>query len=324
MKKAIEREAYEVGALLYTPAINDKVFEMIINQKIQENYSLSLCLEDSIDDSTVELAENQVTETLKYPYEYKKNNDLNFNYPKIFVRVRMSSQIKKIFNNIKNFSEIFSGFIIPKYSLENADEYNSSISELNSVGEKTIYMMPILESSDIIKLDTRATYLCKLKEKIDEIREMVLNVRVGGNDFCKEFMTRRNYNQTIYDITPVRNILSDILTVFSREYVVSGPVWEYFASQNNEWKIGLSKEISLDLINGFIGKTVIHPNQVSILNDQMKVSRSDYEDAIEVLSWRDNRLAVGKSYGGERMNEWKVHLKWAEKIKILSEVYGVR
>ena len=26
------------------------------------------------------------------------------------------------------------------------------------------------------------------------------------------------------------------MTVFSRDYVVSGPVWEFFSSDNEEWK----------------------------------------------------------------------------------------
>ena len=34
-------------------------------------------------------------------------------------------------------------------------------------------------------------------------------------------------------------LFGDILTVFLRDYIVSGPVWEYYSSENNEWVEGL-------------------------------------------------------------------------------------
>lgn len=316
----MEKITYEVGALMYSPAINKKVADMIRSQKYKNKYSLALCLEDSICDDMVGVAQEQVIKTLKEV----TNLDNTINIPKIFIRIREPKQILEIFDKLEEGKKVLTGFLIPKYSLENCDKYNEIIIDINQKSNKKIYLMPILESSDIINLDTRMMYLKKLKEKIDEIKEFVLNIRVGGNDFCKEFRTRRNYNQTIYDITPVRNILSDILTIFSREYVVSGPVWEYFASENDEWKRGLEKEIELDKLNGFIGKTVIHPNQIEIINEELKVSKEDYEDAKEIVNWQDTALAVGKSNNGQRMNEVKVHLKWAKKIMILADIYGVK
>lgn len=45
-------------------------------------------------------------------------------------------------------------------------------------------MMPILESIDILSVLSRQKILTELKEKIDSVKELVLNIRVGGNDFC--------------------------------------------------------------------------------------------------------------------------------------------
>lgn len=318
----MEKIAYEVGALMYSPALNDKVVEMIVNKKYNFKYSLALCLEDSICDDMVNIAQKQVIKTLGKIANLKKLKGISL--PKIFIRVREAKQILEIFESLREGTESLTGFLIPKYSLENCDQYNEIISLINKKSNKKIYIMPILESSDIINLDTRIKYLKELKNKIDSIKEYILNIRVGGNDFCKEFRVRRNYKQTIYEITPVRNILSDILTVFSREYVVSGPVWEYFASENDEWKRGLEKEIELDKLNGFIGKTVIHPKQIEVVNEGLKVSKEDYEDAKEIIKWENPELAVGKSHNGQRMNEVKVHFKWAEKIVTLADIYGVK
>ena len=151
-----------------------------------------------------------------------------------------------------------------------------------------------------------------------------MNVRVGGNDFSNHFAVRRHYDETIYDILPIANILSDIITVFGREYVVSGPVWEFFSSDNNEWKHGLERETKLDKLNGFVGKTVIHPNQIPVVNEVLKVSKKDYQDALSILGWNQtNILQVSKSVGGERMNEVKTHGNWALKIITLAEIYGI-
>ena len=131
-------------------------------------------------------------------------------------------------------------------------------------------------------------------------------------------------NETIYDILPIGQLLGDIITVFSRDYVVSGPVWEYFAGANDEWRTGLEKELRMDILNGFIGKTVIHPRQIPVVNEMLKVTERDYEDARAILSWDESGLQVGKSSGGERMNEVRTNCNWAAKILLLAEIYGIR
>ena len=167
--------------------------------------------------------------------------------------------------------------------------------------------------------------LIQLKHKIDDMKDHVLNVRVGGNDFSNAFGVRRHIDETIYDILPVSQLLCDILTVFSRDYVVSGPVWEYYSSNNDEWAIGLKRELKYDVLNGFVGKTVIHPNQIPVVVDSLKVKKQDYDDAMEILSWRDDSaLLVGGSAQKERMNEVNTHLRWAKRVASLAAVYGVQ
>lgn len=318
----LKKECYEVGALLYAPALNDSVVNSITKEKFGNKYSMAFCLEDTVADDAVDIAEKQLVDTLSKIYDLKKNVD--FYLPKIFIRVREPQQITRLLNTLEESVEILTGFIFPKYSLDNAAEYNEIMKKINSSENKMYYMMPILESRDIIDYATRKEILLKIKEHIDDVKEYVLNVRVGGNDFSNEFAARRHYNESIYDIKPIANLLGDILTVFSREYILSGPVWEFFSSDNNEWKEGLIRELALDRLNGFVGKTVIHPKQIEVVNDALKVSRKDYEDAKAILNWsEDNSMCVSKSSGGERMNEVKTHGNWAAKTLILAEVYGI-
>ena len=312
---------YSVGALLYTPALNSKVADSVILEKICRPYSLAICLEDTISEGSVGLAEKQLVATVKRISEEHSNSD--FYLPKIFIRVRSCDQLLRLSKELSAWMDVVSGFIFPKYSLNNADSYNEAMIKINESARRQLYMMPILESRDIVEYSTRQAVLAELKAKIDSVKDIVINIRVGGNDFSNEFATRRHYDETIYDILPIAQLLGDILTVFSRDYVLSGPVWEFFSSDNEEWKRGLRNELKLDRLNGFIGKTVIHPKQINVVNEALKVTNKDFEDAKAILNWDENGLQVGKSFSGERMNEVHTHINWAIKTITLAGIYGV-
>lgn len=314
---------YAVGALLYAPATNDKIVRYILQQKCEENYSASLCLEDSINDASVDGAEEKIVSNFMEIGKALEKNP-NMYLPEMFIRVRRPQQITDLYSRLGENANLLTGFIAPKYSPQCAKDYNRSILAVNEISKDRVYMMPTLESRDIVTLASRAETLQELRERVDEISDIILNIRVGGNDFCNAFGIRRSSGETIYDIGAVSRILSDIITVFSPDYVVSGPVWEYFSGTDNQWKTGLSRELKLDKLNGFIGKTVIHPNQIPIVNSSLAVSRKDCEDAQSILNWpSQNSDMVLKNQSGERMNEIKVHTRWAKKISILSEIYGV-
>ena len=149
---------------------------------------------------------------------------------------------------------------------------------------------------------------------------MILNIRVGGNDLCHYFGFRRHVDESIHKIRPISNIFSDLVTVYGSDYVISGPVWEYY--NGPLWEKGIREEIKDDMLCGFIGKTVIHPNQIPIVNDSYKVAKADYIDAKNILNWNSSASLVAGSALNERMNEYKTHTNWAKKILHLAEYYG--
>ena len=310
---------YSVGALLYTPALNGKIADTVISGKLGSCFSMALCLEDTIGADMVEQAEAQVQDTVRRIYEGTQGGFC----PKRFIRVREPEQIPRVSRRLATYGTTLTGFILPKYTLSNMALYNEQMERVNEAAGRKLWMMPILESADIVEPVTRVQILGEIRESIHSMRDIVLNVRVGGNDFCNQFAARRHYDETIYDILPIAQLLGDILTFFSREYVVSGPVWEFFSSDNDEWRRGLRQELKLDRLNGFIGKTVIHPKQIPVVNEMLKVTNKDYEDAKSILNWDDAGLQVGKSFGGERMNEVRTHYNWARKIVLLAGLYGV-
>lgn len=310
---------YGVGALLYCPANRESIADSIISEKFGKKYSLALCLEDTIGDCCVARAEDSLLHSLTRIYQARQTH--SFFLPQIFIRVRSAEQIRSLLSRLGNTREILSGFILPKFDLENAGQYIQTMILANETGGNRLYMMPIMESPALIDLRSRGDVLYGLKDRLQAAEELVLNIRVGGNDLCHAFGFRRHVKETIHDILPVSGILSDIVTAFGRDYVVSGPVWEYYDGKG--WKEGMRRELALDRLMGFVGKTVIHPAQIPLVNEAYAVPKEDYEDAMEILNWDEaSPSLVSGNTSRQRMNEQKTHQNWAKKIIYLSEAYG--
>lgn len=312
---------YSVGALLYCPANKKNIAESIITGRFGRQFSLALCLEDTIGDDFVAEAEQTLCSSLKKIYQAREEKE--FYLPKIFVRVRSPRQMQQVHRMFGECMDLVTGFIVPKFSLDNADEYINGISRVNASSRNPVYMMPIYESASMIDLRTRYEILYGLKDKIDRIEDRILNIRVGGNDLCHLYGFRRHAGESIHKIKPVSHIFSDIITVYGPDYVVSGPVYEYF--NGDAWEQGLKNEISDDRLCGFTGKTVIHPRQISVVNREYAVEPEDYKCAKSILGWDEKSPSlVHADPGRERMNEYKTHTRWAEKILLLAECYGLK
>lgn len=317
MKRIDPLLPYKVGGLLYTPALNAHVGEKIRKREIPHLRSVALCLEDSVEDNALTRAEEELCGTLR---QLEHCEDL----PLIFVRIRTPQHLRKVHRMLGDLSGLLCGYVLPKFDLSNAERYLDLLYSFNAGRERELSIMPILESGMVAGIHHRRENLIQIKSLLDSDKEHILNVRVGGNDFCNLFGIRRHRDQSIYEIGVIRDILADVVNVFGADYVVSGPVWEYFGEDPAApWAEGLRREMALDLLNGFIGKTAIHPTQLPVIEACMKPSATDYEDAKEILNWKPEGLAVQKSAGGSRMNEQKCHTRWAKKVLALAEVYGV-
>ena len=312
---------YSVGALLYCPANRKNIAASIVKQRFGTKYSLALCLEDTIRDDSVAEAEHILVQTLRQLDQQSMQND--FYVPKIFVRVRNARQIGRLHKAFGESARLITGYILPKFSLENADGFIQEIIKVNEASATPVYTMPIFESPSIIDLRTRYEILYQLKQKLDSVEKNVLNIRVGGNDLCHMFGFRRHDDESIHQIRPIATIFSDIITVYGMDYVVSGPVWEYYQSSN--WQKGLYHELADDKLCGFVGKTVIYPSQIEVVNEAYKVPQKDYQDAAAVLNWdKSSHSLVAGSVSKERMNEYKTHSNWALRTLLMAEYFGIK
>ncbi|WP_337814733.1 HpcH/HpaI aldolase/citrate lyase family protein, partial [Intestinibacter sp.] len=100
-------------------------------------------------------------------------------------------------------------------------------------------------------------------------------------------------------------------------------VSELFNMDDEKIKNLYIKEIELDKFHGFVGKTVIHPKQVEIVQALSSITYEDYMDAQDIIKNYNSQIGVKKSSSGDKMNEYKPHYKWAKKIMSLAYIYGV-
>ncbi|QDX92683.1 citrate lyase subunit beta [Brevibacillus laterosporus] len=335
--------SHSLGALLYMPGTRKQIVDDIIVKKHRGLISMVLCLEDAIGDNEVLDAENSLIAQVHQIALLIKNGRLQEeDVPLIFIRVREPEQINRLVNQLGEHSLYVTGFVFPKFSSSNGERYFETLIECNKQINRKLYGMPILESSEIIYKETRVSALVEVRNILDKYRDVVLNVRIGATDFSSLFGLRRNPGITIYDLSVIRDCIADIVNMFSRkdsDYVVSGPVWEYFNSTNLppktaplspfnrntvvDYEEGLIREVMLDKENGLLGKTIIHPSHIRAVQSLYVVSHEEYMDALAIVQKNDGEQGVMKSEYANKMNEIKPHLNWSNKILMRANIYGV-
>ena len=351
--KHTEREklSYALGATLYIPAIHEKLYNYLETRKYVSLTTLVICLEDGIADSQVEEAERNLVQTFeKLRQAREKELIVEKDLPLLFIRTRHTKQLKNILANETIISQI-TGFTLPKFNSIEGEEQLLLIKEAaQRIGTK-LYAMPIIETKEVIDLSTGYEELQAIKDLVAKYRESILNIRIGATDFTGIFGIRRSIDATIYDVAVIRECMARIINYFGQAedgFVISGPVWEFFSTQNrllkpelrqtpfmkygeagsmarkaivNKAEDGLIKEVILDKVNGLVGKTIIHPSHIRLVNALQVVTKEEYEDAMQILGCKEN--GVIKSIGGNKMNETKPHTNWAKKILAKAEIYGV-
>lgn len=342
--------ALALGATLYIPGISNKAISNLIDNKIPGLISTVLCLEDAVDDREVGAAEKNLAHHLNTLLTIKNKGA---SIPFIFVRVRNLGQFKRLTGSLSSSLQALTGFVFPKFDFTVGREYFEHLALTNKKIGKTLYGMPILEGPVVIHLESRAGYMLKIKKLLDEYKDLVLNIRMGATDLSGLYGLRRSPELTIYDIAVIREFIADLVNVFGRpqdDYVLSGPVWEYFCSGSRVLKTqlrqtpfeeqfgregqivrqnllgryidGLIHEVMLDKANGLIGKTIIHPSHLLPVQAFYAVTHEEYCDAKDILLNGGNG-GVTKSVYKNKMNEPKPHTYWAKKIMALSKIYGV-
>jgi citrate lyase beta subunit len=334
-----------LGATLYIPAIRERLGELILRQARSGSTSMVIDLEDAIADHDVETAMTNLATVL---------DDLavrDERVPLLFVRVRRAEQIDELVDRLGAGTGVLSGFVLPKFTATDGADHLDRIGAASRRTGRAFYAMPIIESSSVLHLESRAQALETIRQLLAQHRDKVLAVRIGGTDMCGALGIRRDPDLTIYDVHPVAEVIGSIVNMLGRAdgtgFTITGPVWEYFNTHDRMFRPllrhtpfeeidavrfrthlvsrdldGLLRELVLDRANGLQGKTVIHPSHVNVVHSMSAVPHEEYVDAVAVLGV-DDAGGVEPSVYRNKMNERRPHRNWAVKTLIRAQTFGV-
>ncbi|MDQ0842587.1 HpcH/HpaI aldolase/citrate lyase family protein [Streptomyces sp. V1I6] len=338
--------AAALGATLYSPATRPKLADDVLKQAARGVVSMVLCLEDSIDDADVVDGEANLVR------QFADLDARGVEVPLLFIRVRTPGQIPDLVRRLGPSGRLLSGFVLPKFTEERGVPFLDALVTAEAVGGRRLFAMPVLESPELLHLETRTEALTGIARTVDKYRDRVLALRLGVTDFCSAYGLRRSPDMTAYDVRIVTSVIADVVNVLGRSdgtgFTITGPVWEYFRSQERMFKPqlrrspflegraeelrnaliehdldGLLREIELDRANGLMGKTCIHPSHVLPVHALSVVSHEEFSDAQDILRPERGGGGVLRSAYTNKMNEVKPHRAWAERTLLRAEVFGV-
>ncbi|MFI6362988.1 HpcH/HpaI aldolase/citrate lyase family protein [Nocardia sp. NPDC050630] len=336
--------AFALGATLYAPATRADLAPTISKRAARGVCSMVIDLEDAVADHEVEFAKRQTVETLNLLADSQDPN------PLLFVRVRDADTVTEIVEQLGTGAMALTGFVFPKFDSASGPKYLAALEAAAERLNRPVYGMPVLESPALVHRQTRDQELTQIAALLGEYRERILAVRIGATDMCSTFGIRRDRDLTIYDVRVVADVIADIVNYLGRSdgtgFVITGPVWEYFADHERMFRPllrtapfeesdavpfrrylvsrdldGLLREITLDRANGIQGKTVIHPSHVAAVHALSVVTHEEYSDALDILQVDVGGVAA--SGYRNKMNEMRPHRSWARQTLLRARVFGV-
>ncbi|MDT0346290.1 HpcH/HpaI aldolase/citrate lyase family protein [Streptomyces litchfieldiae] len=336
-----------LGATLYSPATRPRLAADIRKQAASGVVSMVLCLEDSIGDTEVPAAE----ENLVHQFAELAREGADDSLPLLFIRVRTPDQITRLTGRLGEAGRLLAGYVLPKFTAASGPAFLEAVTGAEVMSGRRLLAMPVLESPELLHLETRAAGLAAAARVVEKYRDRIPAIRLGVTDFCSAYGLRRAPDMSAYDVQLVASVIADVVNVFGRAdgsgYAVTGPVWEYFPVTERMFKPqlrnspfsgraeelrarliehdmdGLLREIELDRANGLSGKTCIHPSHVAPVHALSVVTQEEFSDAADILRTGPEGGGVLRSAYTNKMNEVKPHRAWAERTMLRAEVFGV-
>ncbi|MBC8237507.1 MAG: HpcH/HpaI aldolase/citrate lyase family protein [Helicobacteraceae bacterium] len=284
----------KLGGTLFISATHKNLDAVVSGDKYKNLKSVLIDTEDSIADAALNLSLENIKNLLK---NLKKTDIFTF------IRPRNTKVLEELLG-CKNIDKI-DGFILPKFSLTNADTY------LNILKNTEHFIMPSIEGSELFE----ASKLLELREKLLSCKDRILVIRFGLEDMLAQLKMKRKCDESIFDYAVSATVLGNFIGIFkSAGFEISGGVYPCFRDEE-----GFVKDVLRDLKEGLFSKTIIHPSQIDALNELYKVTEKEYNEALSIEKM-EGEIASFKSV----MLERKTMTPFAKEILQRAEVYGIK
>ena len=286
-------DVFDVGASLFVPADHKNLPKILLAQRYTQLQSVVIDFEDGLEESSLEGSFQHLKSLLA---------TITHATPFVFLRPRNSEMLKKMLQ-LPNIEKC-DGFVLPKFSLENALSYTQPLCD-------TPFMwMPSIEGEELFEPQK----LQHLKNILLPYKKQIVCIRFGLEDMLKRLSMKRSCQKSVFDYAVTQSVLGNFLAVFKSEgFMVSGGVFPCFLDDD-----GFVCDVQRDLDEGLFGKTIIHPRQISLANELYKVDEKSYQEALEMVQ---STRKVFNQNGS--MAESITMRPYAKTILRRYEVYGV-
>lgn len=313
MLKPHMHHPYQLGASLYMPATRQDIWQVIKRDKLLTINSIIICLEDAVSHSDVELALERLqtlldtwaahVDSIANPSSTDTKADQPTR-PLVFIRPRHPAMLEQL----SNFAHIdlIDGFVMPKVDMYSLSNWRMACQNLNT----DMLLMPTLETAALFNPHHNQELAIGFKEAFNQ---PIFALRIGGNDLFAALRLRRPKDSIVYD-TPVGTLAYQLLGCFvPHGFYLSAPVFEYL-----DQPMLFMQELNRDVSLGLVGKTVIHPSQIALVQQAYCVPLSTLDEAQAIL--HSEAKAVFKY--NNTMLEPATHRAWATEIVNRAAVFG--
>lgn len=304
---------YQLGASLYMPATRQDIWSVIKRDKLATINSIIICLEDAVSHIDVELALERLQQLLgTWAAHVDSINDPSSaetqaeqpTRPLVFIRPRHPAMLEQL----SDFAHIdlIDGFVLPKVDMYSLSNWRMACQCFSNEQ----LLMPTLETAALFDPHHNQELAIGFKEAFSQ---PIFALRIGGNDLFAALRLRRPKDSIVYD-TPVGTLAYQLLGCFvPHGFYLSAPVFEYL-----DQPMLFMQELSRDVSLGLVGKTVIHPSQIALVQQAFCVPLSILDEAQAIL--HSEAKAVFKY--NNTMLEPATHRAWATEVVNRAAVFG--
>ncbi len=283
-----------LGGTLFIPASHKNLEIIVSGKKYASLRSLVIDFEDGLEESQFDRAMARLSKALSL---------IDVSSPFLFLRAKSVEHLAALLE-VKNIERV-DGFVLAKFSLNNADNY------LHLLRDKAFYILPSIEGEELFHHEK----LHQLKEKILSVREQTLIVRFGLEDMLRQLGMRRECEESVFDFASTSSVVGNFICTFkSAGFGVSGGVYPCFKDRE-----GFVRDVKRDLKEGLFSKTIIHPSQIEDLNEVYKVTKRKYNEAQEIVDSKKKLFAQNA-----KMVEKPTMIAHSQEILKRARLYGVK
>lgn len=285
-------DPWELGGTLFVPATHNHLDAIAKGEKFPSLRSMVIDTEDGILESDLKRSLERIRVLVP---------TLTSKGPLRFIRPRDPDTLAALLRLEK--IGVIDGFVLPKFGLDNREAY------LQLLKNTPFHFMPSIEGNELFDVQQLAI----LRDTLLPYRLQIPLIRFGAEDMLRQLGLRRDCTLSLFDMSVPSYVIGMLLSTFKPYgFNISGGVYRCYKDHE-----GFRRDVLRDLREGLIGKTIIHPDQIDLIEECYRVEPEELDDARQLLS---SHSAVFSLNG--TMAEVSTQLKWGMSIFKREEIYG--